>query len=112
MLRPNIPILLRLCFCKPYHYLHCLLILSENQPTSNNGYVKPFLVTHVPGWGGPGPSSTPSYPNTPHMFQAPSPEAGSARDTPSVASHVSDSVSRSVDYDQFPQHFSQLWAYT
>ncbi|XP_034234971.1 signal transducer and activator of transcription 5B-like isoform X3 [Thrips palmi] len=65
----------------------------ENQPTSNNGYVKPFLVTHVPGWGGPGPSSTPSYPNTPHMFQAPSPEAGSARDTPSVASHVSDSVS-------------------
>ncbi|XP_026271411.1 signal transducer and activator of transcription 5B isoform X3 [Frankliniella occidentalis] len=68
----------------------------ENQPTSNNGYVKPFLVTHVPGWGGPG-QSTPSYPNTP-MFQAPSPEAGSARDTPSVASHVSDSVSSELEW--------------
>ncbi|KAF2881123.1 hypothetical protein ILUMI_25034 [Ignelater luminosus] len=54
---------------------------QDNQPTSNNGYVKPLLVTHVPGWSAPG---TMSYPNTPqHPFlQSPDP----SRDTPSVAS--------------------------
>ena len=80
--------------------------LAENQPTSNNGYVKPLLVTHVPGWGGPGVGGqTPShssaigvgggsqggpgssYPATPStMFQAHSPDPSSTRDTPSVAS--------------------------
>lgn len=57
-------------------------VILENQPTSNNGYVKPLLVTHVPGWSGPG--GTGSYPNTPqHPFlQSPDP----TRDTPSVAS--------------------------
>lgn len=81
-------------------------VFTENQPTSNNGYVKPLLVTHVPGWGGPGgggqtPShssvvgvgassqGTPgsSYPATPStMFQANSPDPSVTRDTPSVAS--------------------------
>ncbi|CAG9825338.1 unnamed protein product [Phaedon cochleariae] len=51
---------------------------QDNQPTSNNGYVRPQLVTHVPGFTGM------SYPNTPqHQFmQSPDP----TRDTPSVAS--------------------------
>lgn len=84
---------------------------NENQPTSNNGYVKPLLVTHVPGWGGPGVGGqTPShssivscgiggsdiggqggpgssYPTTPAaMYQASSPDPSVTRDTPSVAS--------------------------
>lgn len=78
----------------------------ENQSTSTNGYVKPLLVTHVPGWGGPGVGGqTPShssvvgvgssgqsgpggsYPATPStMFQAHSPDPSVTRDTPSVAS--------------------------
>ncbi|XP_066996363.1 signal transducer and activator of transcription 5B isoform X2 [Anabrus simplex] len=63
---------------------------SESQPTSINGYVKPFLVTHVPGWGGPG--SMASYPNTPQMYPH-SPDPSVTRDTPSVSSAVSESVS-------------------
>lgn len=87
-----------------------LLVLPfvvENQSTSTNGYVKPLLVTHVPGWGGPGVGGqTPShssvvgvgssgqngpgggsYPATPStMFQAHSPDPSVTRDTPSVAS--------------------------
>ncbi|XP_076677869.1 signal transducer and transcription activator Stat92E isoform X2 [Andrena cerasifolii] len=80
---------------------------TENQSTSTNGYVKPLLVTHVPGWGGPiVGSQTPShssvvsgvgnsgqsgpggsYPATPStMFQAHSPDPSVTRDTPSVAS--------------------------
>lgn len=39
---------------------------------TNNGYVKPLLVTHVPGWSGPGANGQGinSCPNTPqdHMF--------------------------------------------
>eukprot|EP00102_Acyrthosiphon_pisum_P023888 XP_016661098.1 PREDICTED: signal transducer and activator of transcription 5B-like [Acyrthosiphon pisum] len=41
-------------------------------PVTNNGYVKPLLVTHVPGWSGSGANGQGmnSYPNTPldHMF--------------------------------------------
>ncbi|KAL5244355.1 hypothetical protein ACI65C_011765 [Semiaphis heraclei] len=41
-------------------------------PVTNNGYVKPLLVTHVPGWNGPGTNcqGMNSYPNTPqnHIF--------------------------------------------
>ncbi|XP_043290168.1 signal transducer and activator of transcription 5B [Venturia canescens] len=79
---------------------------DERQPMSNNGYVKPLLVTHVPGWGGgsvggqtPSHSSVVgigrssqggqggSYPATPStMFQAHSPDPSVTRDTPSVAS--------------------------
>lgn len=69
---------------------------AENQPTTSNGYVKPLLVTHVPGWGGPAASlGGGSYPPTPqHMYQPQSPDPSVTRDTPSVASAVSDSVSR------------------
>lgn len=51
----------------------------DNQPTSNNGYVKPLLVTHIPGIAGQmGSSAGLSYPNTPQtMFQPQSPDAGS-----------------------------------
>ncbi|XP_014225592.1 signal transducer and activator of transcription 5B isoform X2 [Trichogramma pretiosum] len=72
----------------------------ESQPL-NNGYVKPLLVTHVPGWSSVG-AQTPShssmsgmgpghghgsYPSTPStMFQAHSPDPSVTRDTPSVAS--------------------------
>ncbi|XP_063231375.1 signal transducer and activator of transcription 5B isoform X2 [Bacillus rossius redtenbacheri] len=65
---------------------------TENQPTSNNGYVKPLLVTHVPGWGGTNTGIV-SYPGTPqNMFQPQSPDPSLSRDTPSVTSAVSDSV--------------------
>ncbi|XP_021921231.1 signal transducer and activator of transcription 5B isoform X1 [Zootermopsis nevadensis] len=69
---------------------------TENQPTTSNGYVKPLLVTHVPGWGGPaGSLGGGSYPSTPqNMYQPQSPDPSVTRDTPSVASAVSDSVSR------------------
>lgn len=64
---------------------------QDNQPTANNGYVKPLLVTHVPGWSGPG---VVSYPNTPqHPFlQSPDP----SRDTPSVASSYAGSVATTM----------------
>ncbi|XP_034939786.1 signal transducer and activator of transcription 5B [Chelonus insularis] len=88
---------------------------AENQPTTNNGYVKPLLVTHVPGWGGPcvggqtpshssivgvsggsqgGPGG--SYPATPStMFQAHSPDPSVTRDTPSVASSYAPGLGQS-----------------
>ncbi|XP_046397100.1 signal transducer and activator of transcription 5B isoform X2 [Ischnura elegans] len=64
-------------------------------------YVKPLLVTHVPGWGGPGCSGSSvmgggangvgSYPATPQtMFQPQSPDPSVTRDTPSVASALSE----------------------
>ncbi|VEN37707.1 unnamed protein product [Callosobruchus maculatus] len=50
---------------------------QDNQPATNNGYVRPQLVTHVPGF------TAHSYPNTPqHFLQSPDP----SRDTPSVVS--------------------------
>ncbi|XP_022177846.1 signal transducer and activator of transcription 5A-like isoform X2 [Myzus persicae] len=43
-----------------------------SKSVTNNGYVKPLLVTHVPGWSGSGTNGQGmnSYPNTPqnHMF--------------------------------------------
>lgn len=63
---------------------------TENQPTSNNGYVRPLLVTHIPGMGGQlnTNSINNSYPNTPQtMFQPQSPD---------TASVMSDTVARSV----------------
>ncbi|KAG8033982.1 hypothetical protein G9C98_008463 [Cotesia typhae] len=91
---------------------------TESQPTSNNGYVKPLLVTHVPGWGGPGGGgSTPShssvigvgsnqghgsYPATPsNMFQAHSPDT-SVRDTPSVASSYAPGLGQSSNPGERP----------
>ncbi|XP_015432515.1 PREDICTED: LOW QUALITY PROTEIN: signal transducer and activator of transcription 5B [Dufourea novaeangliae] len=88
---------------------------TENQSTSTNGYVKPVLVTHVPGWGGPGigcqtPSHSSvvgvgssgqsgpggSYPATPStMFQAHSPDPSVTRDTPSVASSYAPGLGQS-----------------
>lgn len=54
------------------------LFFVDNQTTSSNGYVKPLLVTHVPGW------TSVSYPNTPQHSYLQSPDP--SRDTPSVAS--------------------------
>uniref|UniRef100_V5G239 Signal transducer and activator of transcription n=1 Tax=Anoplophora glabripennis TaxID=217634 RepID=V5G239_ANOGL len=56
---------------------------QDNPPTSNNGYVKPQLMIHVPGFTGH------SFPNTPqHPYSSPDPQ----RDTPSVASSYAGSV--------------------
>ncbi|XP_032786524.2 signal transducer and activator of transcription 5B isoform X1 [Daphnia magna] len=62
--------------------------------TPTNGYVKPLLVTHVPGWSsGGGNLETGSYPPTPQGFYNPqSPEASMGRDTPSVHSATSETV--------------------
>lgn len=76
--------------CKDHAFGKYYTPFTENQPTTN-GYVKPVLVTHVPGLGNPG---TGSYPNTPqHPFlQSPDP----SRDTPSVASSYTGSVATAV----------------
>ncbi|GLV38891.1 Signal-transducer and activator of transcription protein at 92E [Carabus blaptoides fortunei] len=80
--------------CKDHAFGKYYTPFTENQPTANNGYVKPFLVTHVPGWGVPG---TGSYPNTPQhpYLQSPDP----SRDTPSVASSYASSVATAVPPD-------------
>ncbi|XP_058798217.1 signal transducer and activator of transcription 5B [Phymastichus coffea] len=84
---------------------------TENQQFTK-GYVKPFLVTHVPGWSGPGiGGSTPShsvgsgagsqghgvsYPSTPSsMYLAHSPDSSVTRDTPSVASSYAPGLGQS-----------------
>jgi len=71
---------------------------TENQAPSN-GYVKPLLVTHVPGWssGGGGNLETGSYPPTPQGFYNPqSPDPNSmGRDTPSVHSATSETPNSS-----------------
>ena len=66
--------------CFDYCENGCLWVcfLADNQPSTNNGYVKPVLVTHVPGLSGA------SYPNTPQHSYLQSPDP--SRDTPSVAS--------------------------
>ncbi|XP_046639014.1 signal transducer and activator of transcription 5B-like isoform X1 [Daphnia pulicaria] len=65
--------------------------------TPTNGYVKPLLVTHVPGWSsGGGNMESGSYPPTPQGFYNPqSPEASMGRDTPSVHSATSETVNSS-----------------
>jgi len=64
--------------------------LDISTPVTSNGYLKPLLVTHVPGWGGPGTNGQGmnSYPNTPqnHMFHVNSPGNCSIRETSSVHS--------------------------
>ncbi|XP_045119037.1 signal transducer and activator of transcription 5B-like isoform X2 [Portunus trituberculatus] len=68
---------------------------------TNNGYVKPHLITHVPGW--PGRGSTESYPNTPQpMYPM---HDSSLGDPPSVSSNPSDCVST----DQKPSLDSPLF---
>ncbi|KAK3888457.1 hypothetical protein Pcinc_007483 [Petrolisthes cinctipes] len=54
----------------------------------SNGYVKPHLITHVPGWSGA--SSLESYPNTPQPMY-PMHDGGMA-DPPSVGSNAADGV--------------------
>ncbi|XP_042239930.1 signal transducer and activator of transcription 5B-like isoform X2 [Homarus americanus] len=68
--------------------------MGEQQPTTNNGYVKPHLITHVPGWSGAG--SMDSYPNTPQPMY-PIHDTGMG-DPPSVSSNPSDCVS-TITYD-------------
>lgn len=59
---------------------------TDNQPVANNGYVKPLLVTHIPGVV-PG-SSISSYPSTPQtMFQPQSPDTGSVVSEPVSSYH-------------------------
>ena len=95
---------------------------SETQAPTN-GYVKPLLVTHVPGlvfvfnvevrervvnmklfifsWSsGGGNLETGSYPPTPQGFYNPqSPDASMGRDTPSVHSATSETVGNSRQVD-------------
>ncbi|XP_043192536.1 signal transducer and activator of transcription 5B-like isoform X2 [Amphibalanus amphitrite] len=65
--------------------------INSSSNTSNNGYVRPLLVTHVPGWSGVGGMD--SYPNTPQTFYSPTSPDNTNRDTPSVNSAISESVS-------------------
>ncbi|XP_018340106.1 PREDICTED: signal transducer and activator of transcription 5B [Trachymyrmex septentrionalis] len=89
---------------------------TDNQTQTSNGYVKPYLVTHVPGWGalpsigGQTPSHSSvtgisnngqsgpggSYPATPQtVFPPHSPPDPSTRDTPSVASSYAPGLGQS-----------------
>ncbi|XP_018913039.1 signal transducer and activator of transcription 5B isoform X2 [Bemisia tabaci] len=89
--------------CKDQAFGKYYTPFSENQATAGNGYVKPFLVTHVPGWGGPsGPSiGTGSYPPTPqNMFHPQSPMDNSSIITESVASY-SKGIGADFDYMEF-----------
>jgi len=92
-------------------------VLNLNrQGITSNGYVKPYLVTHVPGWpalpsiGGQTPSHSSvtginnngqsgpggSYPATPQtVFPPHSPPDPSTRDTPSVASSYAPGLGQS-----------------
>ncbi|ROT83581.1 signal transducer and activator of transcription 5B isoform X2 [Penaeus vannamei] len=77
--------------------------LGEQQPTTNNGYVKPQLKTHVPGWSG---DPMDSYPNTPQTMY------GGMGGPPSVSSNPSDCVStvptyNECEYDQFLENLSE-----
>lgn len=48
-------------FVLSFNVLNCPLFFTDNQPF-NNGYVKPMLVTHVPGWSSPSMGGqTPSH---------------------------------------------------
>jgi len=75
------------CFSKYY------TPINSSSNTSSNGYVRPLLVTHVPGFPGPGSSMDASYPNTPQTFYSPTSPDNTQRDTPSVNSAISESVS-------------------
>ncbi|XP_066977172.1 signal transducer and activator of transcription 5B isoform X2 [Macrobrachium rosenbergii] len=69
--------------------------MGGEQPT-NNGYVKPHLITHVPGWSVAG-GSMDSYPNTPQpLYPMHDSNMG---DPPSVSSNPSDSVSTMPPYN-------------
>ncbi|XP_046658831.1 signal transducer and activator of transcription 5B [Homalodisca vitripennis] len=69
--------------CKVTAFSKYYTPFTENQPTSNNGYVKPLLVTHIPGMGGQPGSNINSYPNTPQtMFQPQSPDTASVMSDP------------------------------
>lgn len=64
---------------------------QDSQPVQNNGYVKPILVIHVPGWGSPnnnglGPGGINSYPSTPQTMFHPHSPPDHTRDTASVVS--------------------------
>ncbi|GAB6019391.1 hypothetical protein CHUAL_000975 [Chamberlinius hualienensis] len=63
--------------------------LNDNAQTASNGYVKPVLVTQVPGYETES-GCYESYPATPQTFHAHSPDVSSVRDTPSVNSTSSD----------------------
>ncbi|XP_054272701.1 signal transducer and activator of transcription 5B isoform X2 [Macrosteles quadrilineatus] len=77
--------------CKVTAFQKYYTPFTDNQPTSNNGYVKPLLVTHIPGIAGQmGSSAGLSYPNTPQtMFQPQSPDAGSVMSESGVPSYHS-----------------------
>jgi len=65
---------------------------NDSQPSSSNGYVKPVLVTFIPGWSGNSPFD--SYPNTPqsvlHNPHSPSDGSLSYHDNPSIQSASND----------------------
>ncbi|XP_022249691.1 signal transducer and activator of transcription 5B-like isoform X2 [Limulus polyphemus] len=76
---------------------------TENQPPSSNGYVKPVLVTHIPGWTGMS-SGMDSYPGTPQSSFHPQSPDPSYHDSSSMAGggdqpmHAGAAVS-DMDYD-------------
>ncbi|XP_054161736.1 signal transducer and activator of transcription 5B-like [Oppia nitens] len=69
---------------------------NDSQPSSSNGYVKPVLVTFIPGWSGNGPYD--SYPNTPQsaLHNPHSPSDVSYHDNPSVQSSSNDCALNAV----------------
>ncbi|KAI5740647.1 hypothetical protein M8J76_005819 [Diaphorina citri] len=61
---------------------------QDSQPMGTNGYVKPILVIHVPGWGSPnnnGMGGMNSYPSTPQNMFHPHSPPDHTRDTASVS---------------------------
>jgi len=63
--------------------------VQEQNPATSNGYVRPLLRTHVPGWMNSN-STMDSYPNTPSYYQQHQDIMGG--DPPSVSSSIADSI--------------------
>ncbi|CAG9853830.1 unnamed protein product [Phyllotreta striolata] len=64
---------------------------QDNPPTNNNGYVRPTLVTQIPGFS----SGHTSFANTPQHILVQSPDP--TRDTPSVASSSATTINTQMD---------------
>ncbi|XP_023221755.1 signal transducer and activator of transcription 5B-like [Centruroides sculpturatus] len=62
--------------------------ISENQASTNNGYVKPVLVTQIPGWQFMNDSSYPSTPQSLMHPQSPDPAYQDGASVNSCADHA------------------------
>lgn len=75
--------------------------ISENQTSTNNGYVKPVLVTQIPGWQFMNDSSYPSTPQSLMHPQSPDPSYQDGTSVNSCGDHAMNAglAISDMDYD-------------